>query len=104
MTTKLTKLYLTQDEGGLVAGRVHWDPKSRLVTWLMPGGRQRAYTVAKRIPARAGEAFAFVDDQGRRFTLRVLTPALYNAHVRRPRQRKLRTQRELRRAYDRSLR
>jgi hypothetical protein len=96
-------LYAVEPEGGGVAGCVHWDPQRRLVTWLMPGGRQRAYTVARKLPARAGEVFAFVDERGRRFTLRPLTAKLYNASVRLLGQPAYANQRELRAAYEQSL-
>jgi hypothetical protein len=75
-----------------------------LITWFAAGGRQRAYTVATTLPAARGVAFAFIDHKGRTFTLRPLSLRLYNTTVRRPGQPWIRTRRQLRAAYRRSLR
>lgn len=94
-------LFATGPEGGGVAGNVQ--RHGRLITWVMPGGRERAYVIARTLPARRGVAFAFVDHRGRTFELRPLTAKLYNASVRRPGHPSYRTQRELQRAYQLSL-
>lgn len=99
-----TDLFFTEAEGGLVAGHVHWSPRERVVAWWNPGDRERRYEVARVLRAVPPTVFAFVDRLGRRFTLRKLTPTIYNAEIRRPGQRRLNTVAKLRAAYQRSLR
>lgn len=99
------KLYACGEEGGLVAGLVRWlgaNPAVGSITWVNPGGRQRAYEV-KRVVADNADRFAFEDELGRRFELRELTPAFYNEHVRRPQDPQLGTDAELLAAFESSL-
>lgn len=95
-------LYSVGREGGGVAGMVTLSGTT--ITWFAAGGRQRAYDIARQLPARRGVAFAFVDSRGRAFELRPLTLREYNRNVRLPGQPWIRTTRELRAAYRRSLR
>lgn len=105
-----TKLYACGAEGGEVAGLVRldgdargrWEPSMRAITWVNPGGRQRAYEVA-RVVADDADRFAFVDDQGRQLELRELTPDFYNERVRRPQDPVLLTNAELMLAFETSL-
>lgn len=97
-----SKLYACGEEGGHVAGLVRWDPPSRVITWVMPGGRQRAYEVAELV--RDGpDVFEFVDPRGLRFELVPLTPSFYNDHIRQPEQPRLTTDAQLFAAYKQSL-
>lgn len=95
------KLYACGAEGGEIAGRVRWNEAERLITWFMPGGRQRAYVV-RDLVADAPDRFVFVDRQGRRFELRELTPAFYNENIRREGDPRLDTEAELVAAFERS--
>ncbi len=100
-----TTLYSCGEEGGLVAGlvRVEANAGQGAITWVNPGGRQRAYDVA-RVIADDADHFAFEDHRGRTFELRELTPAFYNEHVRRSDQARLETAAALLAAFEESLR
>lgn len=76
------QLYACGAEGGDVAGLVRWDPKAGLITWHMPGGRERAYEV-EEVVEDSEERFAFTDRRGRKFTLFPLDVDYYNDHIRR---------------------
>jgi hypothetical protein len=95
-------LYACGLEGGKVAGHVRWDKASSRITWLMPGGRQRAYSI-KRVLEETDTELTFLDSQNRRFTLTPLTPSRYNAEIRSPRDRELGTDAELLEAFTQSL-
>lgn len=81
-----SKLYACGAEGGEVAGLVRLEatstgPPGQLITWVNPGGRQRAYEIAK-VLANDADRFAFEDERGRRFELRELTVSAYNDRIR----------------------
>lgn len=106
-----TTLYACGSEGGDIAGlvrfdderRARWDPSARAISWVNPGGRQRAYGIL-RVITDSADRFVFEDDQGRRHELRELTPAHYNEHVRRPDAPRLQSPAELLAAFEASLR
>lgn len=95
------KLYACGPEGGEVAGRVRYDETTKLITWFNPGGRQRAYEV-EQVVVSSPEQFVFFDERGRRFELRELTPAAYNARIKREQDPPLNTTEELLEAFQRS--
>jgi len=96
------KLYSCGMEGGQVAGLVRWDEAAKLITWVNPGGRQRAYEVGELV-ADSPDRFEFVDSEGRRFVLEQLTPTLYNDKIRAPRDPHLMTDAQLLAAFEQSL-
>lgn len=97
-----TKLFACGKEGGDVAGLVRWDERNKLITWVNPGGRQRAYEVAELV-VDEDDRFEFVDTERRTFVLEPLTPAFYNQHVRRARDPHLMTEAQLLIAFEKSL-
>lgn len=96
-------LYACGEEGGGVAGLVRWTPPGKLITWVMPGGRQRAYEI-QSVLTNTDEQFAFVDRVGRKFVLFPLTVDYYNDHVRLPGHPTYRTPEAMMAAYQESLR
>lgn len=102
MTFQDDKLFACGEEGGLVAGLVRWDTKAKAITWVNPGGRQRAYDIDELV-ANTDDRFEFIDHRGRRFVLEQLTPAFYNANVRRARDPHLMSDAELLAAFEQSL-
>lgn len=76
-----SQLYACGRLGGDVAGRVRYDRESRLIRWLMPGGRERAFEVAELV-ADEPERFEFLDPYGRRLVLEPLSLKAYNGRVR----------------------
>ena len=96
------QLYACGLEGGEVAGLVRWDKASSLITWVQPGGRQRAYSI-RSVLEDSDTELTFVDSQNRRFTLKPLTPEQYNAEIRGARDRELSTDAELLEAFNESL-
>jgi hypothetical protein len=97
-----TKLFACGEEGGDVAGLVRWDERNKFITWVNPGGRQRAYDVAE-VLEDTDDRFKFIDSEGRRFELAPLTPAFYNQRVRRARDPHLMTDDQLLAAFEKSL-
>lgn len=95
-------LYACGEEGGGVAGRIQWETDGTVLTWVQPGGRQRAYRVSEVIQ-NDGEHYAFRDDQGRTFVLKPLTLDLYNEVVRLPGQPRYLTLQGMYAAYEASL-
>lgn len=94
-------IYAVDLEGGLVAGRVRWDPATRTLSWFNPGSRQRAYEV-RTVLEDSDDRLVFLDHVGRRFEMFVLTVEHYNAHVRREQDPVLTTEEELLEAFERS--
>lgn len=97
-----SKLYACGAEGGNVAGLVRWDRSGMAITWVNPGGRQRAYVV-RQLVADNAHRFEFVDTRGRRFVLERLTARFYNESIRRARARRLMTSAQLLAAFEKSL-
>jgi hypothetical protein len=102
MTFQDDKLYSCGEEGGQVAGLVRYDKDVGVITWVNPGGRQRAYELDK-IETDEPDRLEFVDKEGRRFLLEQLTPSFYNANVRRARDPHLMSDVELLAAFEQSL-
>lgn len=94
-------LFACGEEGGGVAGLVQRSGK--LITWVQPGGRQRAYEI-RRVLEDSEESFVFEDKHGRRFELFPLTPAYFNKYLRRRTDPRYKNERELLEAFEESLR
>lgn len=97
------ELYACGEEGGGVAGHVHYEHGVNVISWYQPGGRERMYVI-EAVLEDSEERFAFRDNRGRKFVLFPLTPEHYNNHIRRPGTPSYPTTASLRKAYEDSLR
>ena len=76
-----TKLYTSGPNE--VAGLIDVDREEMVITWVLPGGRQRAFDIATILDDTV-DSFVFLDGDGRKFRLLTMTTSHYNEHVREP--------------------